>query len=134
MQARPPAAASGSAADDAPVDAAVLDPAALDAIRELQRPGQPQLVERIIGAYHEQSPKLISELKRAALAQDGDAIARAAHSLRSSSANLGATQLAVLCKQVETSARERHLEAAHELLDALEREYRKVSAALRDAA
>ena len=121
-------------ADKAAAEGPVLDPAALDAIRELQRPGQPRLVERIIGAYHEQSPQLLSELKRAALAQDTDAIARAAHSLRSSSANLGATRLAVLCKQIESSAREQHLDAARELLDALEREYRKVSAALREAA
>ena len=112
----------------------MLDPAALDAIRELQRPGQPQLVARIVGAYHEESPRLLSELKRAAQAQDGDALARAAHSLRSSSANLGASRLAVLCKQLESSAREERLAGAEGVLEALENEYRKVSAALREAA
>ncbi len=116
------------------VEGPVLDPAALDAIRELQRPGQPQLVARIVGAYHEESPRLLSELRRAAQAQDLDAIARAAHSLRSSSANLGAARIAVLCKQLESSARERQLAGAQALLAALENEYRKVSAALREAA
>ncbi|MPZ42961.1 MAG: response regulator [Betaproteobacteria bacterium] len=116
------------------VEGPVLDPAALDAIRELQRPGQPQLVARIVGAYHEESPRLLSELKRAAQAQDSDALARAAHSLRSSSANLGASRLAVLCKQLESSARDERLAGAEGLLEALENEYRKVSAALREAA
>jgi CheY-like chemotaxis protein len=128
------AGADVARAHDTPGEAPVLDPAALDAIRELQRPGQPPLIERIIGTYHEQSPKLITALRRAALDGDADAMARAALSMRSSSANLGAAGLVVLLKQVESSARERQIARARELLDALEREYRKVSAALRRAA
>ena len=125
---------AGAHGGEVAVEGPVLDPAALEAIRELQRPGQPQLVARIVGAYHEESPRLLSELKRAAQAQDGDALARAAHSLRSSSANLGASRLAVLCKQIESSARDQRLAGAEGLLEALENEYRKVSAALREAA
>jgi PAS domain S-box-containing protein len=109
----------------------VLDAAALAAIRALQRPGQPPLLARIIGAFHEQSPRLLSELRRAAEVHDFDAAARAAHSLRSASANLGASRLAMLCKQLETGVRERN--AGLELVAVLETEYRKVSAALRAA-
>jgi HPt (histidine-containing phosphotransfer) domain-containing protein len=81
----------------------------------------------------EQSPKLLRELQRGAQAQDADAIVRAAHSLRSSSANLGATRLASLCQELETSARLQQIDAASRLLAALESEYLKVCAVLREA-
>jgi PAS domain S-box-containing protein len=115
-------------------DEPVIDPAALDAIRQLQRPGEPSLIARIVGAYHEQSPRLISTLRGAAQVQDAQAVARAAHSLRSASANLGASRLAVMCKTLEASARDERLDGIPAMLEALEHEYRKVSAALREAA
>ena len=40
----------------------------------------------------------------------------------------------MLCKQLESSARERQLTGARALLEALDNEYRKLSAALREAA
>jgi HPt (histidine-containing phosphotransfer) domain-containing protein len=63
-------------------------------------------------------------------AQDADAIRQAAHSLKSSSANLGAVQLADLCKTLELCGREKQLQDSAALLSETENQYEKVKAAL----
>jgi HPt (histidine-containing phosphotransfer) domain-containing protein len=61
---------------------------------------------------------------------DGEALRQAAHSLKSSSANLGATHLATLSKELEHCGRDRRLEGAAELLQAFEAHYLRVREAL----
>ena len=83
----------------------VLDRAALDAIRALDESGAAGLLRQVLHLYFESSPRLIAELRRARAAGDTVAVRNAAHSLKSSSANLGATALADMCKTVEHAAR-----------------------------
>ena len=77
----------------------------LDQLRKLLTNGKPELLARAINLYLGESPKLMQKLKQAA--DDGDAptIARSAHSLKSSSANVGATALSRYCGEIEASAR-----------------------------
>jgi HPt (histidine-containing phosphotransfer) domain-containing protein len=47
----------------------------------------------------------VRELQAAAESRDVAALGRASHTLKSNSANVGATKLAALCNEVETLAR-----------------------------
>ena len=60
---------------------------------------------RIVNVYLEDAPQLVAQLEQAALGPDFDALRDAAHSLKSSSANLGAMALSAAAKRVELGAR-----------------------------
>ena len=67
-------------------------------------------VERLVDVFLEDTPRLLRALEAAAAGPDHDALREAAHSLKSSSANLGAMSLSAAAKRVELAARERTLE------------------------
>ncbi len=84
----------------------------------------------LIDTFLEDSPQLIAELKRAYGVNDIDAFRRAAHSLKSNSANFGALKLAEQAKELERMARAGNLHGAEEKIAGVESEYEKVKAAL----
>jgi signal transduction histidine kinase/CheY-like chemotaxis protein/HPt (histidine-containing phosphotransfer) domain-containing protein len=79
----------------------VLDHAVLDRIRALQRPNSPSVLAQVIGVYLEDSPEMIERLNQALGSGDIAALTDIAHSLKSSSANLGASRLSAVCKELE---------------------------------
>jgi HPt (histidine-containing phosphotransfer) domain-containing protein len=133
-----------------PSEPAALDHGALEAIRALQSDSAPDLLVRVIRLYLESTPELIERIRAALAANDHEAVRTAAHTLKSSSANLGATALAELCRRLELAARAASVGArppyaqAPELqvpelqarglqtpeLQSIEREYRAVRRAL----
>jgi signal transduction histidine kinase/CheY-like chemotaxis protein len=60
---------------------------------------------RIVAVYLEDAPQLIAQLEQAALGPDYDVLREAAHSLKSSSANVGAMALSAAAKRIELGAR-----------------------------
>jgi signal transduction histidine kinase/CheY-like chemotaxis protein len=62
-------------------------------------------VEQLINMFLDDTPMLIARLEAAALAPDMDMLREVAHSLKSSSANLGAMALSVAAKRVELGVR-----------------------------
>jgi len=119
---------------------AVLEQGALDAIRALQSDAAPDLLARVIRLYLDSAPDLVGRIRTGLATNDQEAVRIAAHTLKSSSANLGATRLAELCRQLELAARAGSigpgLPDAHapELpapdMQAIEREYQAVRTAL----
>jgi CheY-like chemotaxis protein/HPt (histidine-containing phosphotransfer) domain-containing protein len=67
-------------------------------------------VEHLIEVFLDDTPRLVSAMENAAIGPDYDGLRDAAHSLKSSSANLGAMSLSAAAKRVELGARERSLE------------------------
>ncbi|TXH12364.1 MAG: Hpt domain-containing protein, partial [Gammaproteobacteria bacterium] len=67
-------------------------------------------ISRIITIFLEDAPRLIGTLEKAAAVPDLDAMRDAAHTLKSSSANVGAMALSAAAKRVELGARARKLE------------------------
>ncbi|MGD8977771.1 MAG: Hpt domain-containing protein [Gammaproteobacteria bacterium] len=108
----------------------MLDQTALDNIRALQRPGQPDLLTRIIETYSRNAEALVSGLHRAL--QDGDIelVRRNAHTLKSAAANLGATALSELCRQLEECARSGDIDSGADLFERLHEEHERALAAL----
>jgi CheY-like chemotaxis protein len=62
-------------------------------------------VEQLINVFLDDTPMLIARLEAAALAPDMDMLREVAHSLKSSSANLGAMALSSAAKRVELGVR-----------------------------
>ena len=69
------------------------------------------LARKIIGLFISESAKLIAEIERAATAADTQAMFRAAHSLKSSAASVGALAFSAIARELETLARGGQTEA-----------------------
>ena len=130
--AAPALAAPGPGAASAPTTAGALNPRALDAIRHLPGANGALLVNKVIGAYLLDAPVRLAQLRSAAEAGDSLALRKAAHAMKSSSANVGAEQLAALCKALETIGREDTVDGAECLLDEVESQVPRVLAALQN--
>ena len=88
-------------------------------------------VDRLIAVFLDTTPPLIAKLEAAALAPDFDALREAAHSLKSSSANLGAMSLSAAAKLVEHGARMRTMDRPAVAVALVAGEYARVAEALR---
>jgi CheY-like chemotaxis protein len=109
-----------------------IDEAALNNIRSLQREGQPSILDKVINIYFETSPGLIKSIHESlgGGVEASEDVQRAAHTLKSASANLGALELADVCKQLEFAAKEKRLSDFSPLLDQIEDLYPRVCEAL----
>ena len=82
-----------------------VDPDVLEMLADLQEPGEPDLLSELVTLFLRDTPERLDVLHRALDSRDFETAARAAHSLKGSAANLGATQLQALAADAETSAR-----------------------------
>jgi signal transduction histidine kinase/DNA-binding response OmpR family regulator/HPt (histidine-containing phosphotransfer) domain-containing protein len=80
-----------------------VDPQALQSFEQV--PGGAQLVEQLIGIYLESSRQLMRDLREGLNAGDLKQVYIAAHTLKSSSAQVGAKPLSALCRTLELAAR-----------------------------
>ena len=79
----------------------VVNVSALEAIQNLQRPDNDNLLDNVISSYLEKSPELVAEVKDSLDAGHFAELNVSIHTLKSSSAYVGAEQLVVLCDQIE---------------------------------
>jgi CheY-like chemotaxis protein len=119
------------ASSPAPAPPACLDPGVLASLGKLQPPGAPSLLERVVGLYLKHSPPQVEEVRSAMSAGDLPTLKRAVHTLKSSSANIGATRLSGLCRDLEARLRDGWPEDGGERLSLIEAEFSSVRAALR---
>ncbi|HIJ75253.1 MAG TPA: response regulator [Deltaproteobacteria bacterium] len=106
-----------------------LDRNSLDNIRSLG-PNGPRMLSTVISIYLNDSPILLDRLSEIFDAVDVEGMARVAHSLKSTSARLGATALATMCRQLEDIARGNSIDGAGTLISQIRLEYGKVKEAL----
>ncbi|MDH3467906.1 MAG: PAS domain-containing protein [Gammaproteobacteria bacterium] len=108
----------------------VLDPTALDVFRELERQGRKNVVGRIVQAYLKQSKQHVAQLSEAAAKRDALGVQSAAHTLKSSSAQVGAVTLSELCEELEAMGRSQAIEDVDKHVAALGPVYARVREAL----
>ena len=84
----------------------------------------------LVRIYLEDSPKLIGQIQIALNNRDCQALVAPAHTLKSSSANLGAMALAASAKRIELGARTGKLPRPTIAVVLLETEFRKAQTAL----
>jgi len=116
-------------AQDAP-EAAPLDAEALQALRDLQRPGRPNVLTRVIDLFSLDAPRLVAAMLEAVASNDADALRHAAHTLKSTSANVGAVSLSTNCREIEQLARATEVVAARSRVDDAAKELDRVLAML----
>ncbi len=91
---------------------------------------EPEIFKELVSTYMDSAAQLLDDILKAAQTENGEALSRAAHTLKSSSANLGAAVLAEYCQTLEQLGREGQLGKAKQLLPQCEQTYQDVQQAL----
>ncbi|MDH5193903.1 MAG: ATP-binding protein [Nitrospira sp.] len=110
----------------------VLNQTTLAEIRALQRPGQPDLVVRIVSSYLQTSPDLVDRIRSAVRSQNATELRAAAHRLKSCSAQLGALAVSADCRELELMGERQDLTHAEQVVGGLEQHYAAACGALQD--
>jgi two-component system, sensor histidine kinase and response regulator len=98
----------------------IIDMNAINRIRAIRGRNGDSLFERVVGQFADTAPSLVAAVRQHWEAADAEGVWRAAHSLKSSAATLGAERLARRCVQIETLARNSGVDAVRSLVEALE--------------
>src|SRR5438552_10552531 len=97
-----------------------LDDGALQSLRDL---GGDDFLAEVIDAFLADAPELIATLRRSLDEQGTEELRRAAHTLKSNGATLGAGEFAELCRTLEQRAKAGELDGASQLVEQIEQEY-----------
>jgi len=101
----PPAAEPAAGAGSVMPSSDVLDTEALDRLRELDPKGENQLLQRVLTAFQTSIARLVPQVRDASVNGDLAGVRHVAHTLKSSSASIGATKLAQMCGEIESMIR-----------------------------
>lgn len=108
-----------------------LDPDAIAALRSLGSDGGTSFLHELIVVFLEDAPQRVAELEAALTRTDAVVAQRAAHTLKGSSANFGAADLAHHAQLIEARCKGGDCAAALVLLPALKSEFLLVAEELR---
>ncbi|MGD1698783.1 response regulator [Dapis sp. BLCC M229] len=108
-----------------------IDKAVLQELKEMAGDAHEMVVE-IIDCYLEDTPMLLDEISQAVEQEQAELLQKSAHTIKSSSASVGATKLSELCKNLEYIGRGGTTEGANVILSEAKAEYERVETALRD--
>jgi signal transduction histidine kinase/DNA-binding response OmpR family regulator len=125
---RMPAPQEAAATGDLP--GGQINRQALENIRALSAVHGDALLERVLQAYLDDTPTHLQTLQQAIAIGNISQIRKAAHSLKSSSANVGADVMAQRCKEMEQLARHDTTAGAAALLADMDRSFQAVRQAL----
>ena len=110
-------------------DQSLIDPVAWAGLLESVG-GDADFIAELMQAYFDDSPRLLAAMQEAFSAGNAEDLRRAAHSLKSSSANFGALRLSQKCKQLEDMGKAGVLDGAAEQIGQIVAEYETARAAL----
>jgi HPt (histidine-containing phosphotransfer) domain-containing protein len=112
-------------------DTPAIDPVAITNLRELNPGDDGEFLREIVSIYIEDTPKRIAELKASLAAGDTATFARAAHTIKGSSSNVGAVALRGVAERMESVSKRQGLAAATPLIAECEAEFSRAAAELR---
>ncbi|OQW42155.1 MAG: hypothetical protein A4S08_01790 [Proteobacteria bacterium SG_bin4] len=110
--------------------AAVINLDRLNALRQLDPGGNTAFLKRLVNIFLVSTPEFVKNIETAIQAGDRAELVRAAHSLRSSAANVGAEKLSEICRLLEESGDHLQSDSIVNLLLRLRYEFRSVMNAL----
>ncbi|MEY2844378.1 MAG: hypothetical protein RI920_2415, partial [Pseudomonadota bacterium] len=128
--AEPPASDAGTAVE-VPEGPSVLDPEALRRLHDLDPKGTNQLMERVARAFDTSLSRMLPQLEEAVKLQDQAAVMHVAHTLKSSSASIGALKLSHMCAEIEAMIRRQSGEDLTSRILEIPMEAERVTTALR---
>jgi len=107
-----------------------IDPEAIENLRALNPDDDNAFLKEIIGIFLEDTPQRIAELKQCLSTFDQPKFTRAAHSIKGSASNLGATNVRTAAEKLEHQSRNSGLNGLDQLLASLESEFAVAKAEL----
>ena len=110
-----------------PSAGSVLDADALQRLSDLDPTGANRLLERVFQAFEASALRLLPQMHEAHRAGDHAGVRHVVHTLKSSSASIGAVKLSQLCAEIESMIR---LERYGDLADRVDRMDRETNAVL----
>jgi HPt (histidine-containing phosphotransfer) domain-containing protein len=111
-------------------DAHPLDLSAIEALRSLSPDTDGSFLRELIEIYLQDTPARLAELEAALARGDAPVATRAAHTVKGSSSNFGAANLAKLAQEIENLGKAGNCVAIAPLLPAFKAEYALVARAL----
>jgi len=107
-----------------------LDPSYLESLRRLEAATGREMVATVVNGFLAETPRRLARAREALERGDVEAFVFAVHSLKGSSAQLGATRLAALCGEAEDAGREGSLEGLAPRLRDIDAEAERVATEL----
>jgi histidine phosphotransfer protein HptB len=98
----------------------LIDAEAIENLRALNPDDGDAFLRDIVGIYLEDTPQRIAELHSSLAANDQPTFTRAAHSIKGSSSNIGATQVRAVSEKLEHESRKQGLAGLTQLITELE--------------
>lgn len=115
----------------APALALVLDEASLQRLHELDPQGENHVVERVLRAFATSLVRLLPKAQQALAQSDTQALRHVVHTLKSSSASVGALQLSRCCTEIDNCLRLQQVQGLADRLAVLDAECTRALAAVR---
>jgi two-component system, sensor histidine kinase and response regulator len=107
-----------------------VDPAALDGLRGLEAAGAAGLVKKVTDLFLQDTPRQLADLRESVQNGDPVRLAKIAHSLKGSAANLGAREMVRICAELQLLGEAGNIGIAPSLFADLESQFGLVRAAL----
>ena len=110
--------------------AAIIDSEAIENLRALGDEGDDTFLREIISIYLEDVPQRLADLKSARSTEDRALYVRSAHTIKGSSANVGAVEMRSLAEKLEHRAKTEPLATLDEALTEIEQAFVRAQGAL----
>lgn len=107
-------------------DGTIID---VECLRE-QFDGDKELLDEVVAIFAEDCPARIQEAREAIASRDGEALRRAAHSLKGAAGTLAATEVKNLAGRIEELGKSSDFETSAELVGLLESRIQRLFAVL----
>jgi histidine phosphotransfer protein HptB len=112
-------------------DPKIIDPEAIETLKELNPDDQGAFLREIVGIYIEDTPRRLQDLRASLASGDLALFTRTAHTIKGSSANVGAVALAGVAERLEAMSRKEGLGGVAGLVADCEAQFARAEAELR---
>ncbi|NKB35303.1 MAG: response regulator [Pseudomonadales bacterium] len=102
------------------IETEIISSTHLEKLRALQRTDKPSVIVRMADIYLQESGKHIDGIREGLIEGDAARIESCAHTLKSSTANVGSTKLPTLFKSIERKAKSGDLDAVSQLFETVQ--------------
>jgi len=110
-----------------------VNSAALAMLDQIQLPGKPDIMNRVIAIYLKETPPALANIDESLKLNDSESLWISAHKMKSSNGQIGAKRMAEICVELETMGRENNVDKgkSRKLFIELEQEFVYVAEELR---
>jgi HPt (histidine-containing phosphotransfer) domain-containing protein len=100
-----------------------IDDIALENLRRLGSDKEPNFLQRIIKIYLSSTKENLEKMIKAFTSNDIDLLTRTAHTIKSSSGNVGAMTLMKHCDELEMNCRHNRLDNTDKLIESISKDF-----------